>query len=297
MNSYYETQVYPNRSFPFLYHTHHIDQHFLYLLHWHENMELLYMTEGSMKVIIDTQQYVVKQGDLAIINCYQPHFIVPPESPASYLCLIPSKTYCEEFGLPMEDAQIQPVIHSPHITALFEAIAQEFQSEQPFQKTMLKSRIMLLLTELFRHHTLSDPATTSKPQSNKLKIVQSALLYMKQHLNEPISTEQIAQHIGFSKYYFCRLFKEITTYSPVNYLNLLRCKNAQRLLTEGKKSIHEIATLCGFENLSYFTRTYKKYMGVLPLEEKRTAAAAGHAVPPTVESTVDALHGLHPKNR
>ncbi len=292
MNSYYETQVYPDHSFPFLYHTHHIDKHFLYLMHWHENMELLYMTEGSMQITIDTQQYIVNQGDLIVVNCYRMHFISPPESPASYLCLIPDKAYCEEFGLPMEDIQIQPVINSPHIAALFESVAQEFQDEHPYQKAMLKSRIMLLLTELFRHHSLPESNVRTKAQSAKLKTVQSALLYMKQHMSEPISTEQIAQHVGFSKYYFCRLFKEITTYSPVNYLNLLRCKNAQRLLTEGKESIREIALLCGFENLSYFTRTYKKYMGVLPMDEKRAAANASNAVPATVESTVDALRDL-----
>ena len=57
---------------------------------------------------------------------------------------------------------------------------------------------------------------------------------------------------------------EVTGYSPISFLNLLRCTRAQEYLTSGRFNVSETAALCGFENLSYFSRTYKKHMGMLP---------------------------------
>ena len=55
----------------------------------------------------------------------------------------------------------------------------------------------------------------------------------------------------------------------IEYVNILRCKEAKRLISEGQ-SVSEAAIASGFNNLSYFTRTYKKYVGELPSSNKKT---------------------------
>lgn len=50
----------------------------------------------------------------------------------------------------------------------------------------------------------------------------------------------------------------------ISYLNMVRCEHARELLQMGKLSVSECASLCGFQNSSYFTKTYKHYIGELP---------------------------------
>lgn len=273
MNAYYETHVYPDPSFPFIYHLHEMASEYCFLLHWHENIELIFVTSGNLQVMQNDKKYTARQGELIIINSSCIHFLKTITPISTYACLIPDLSFCKSFGLSVDEIHFQPIVTSPIIRDLFQNIITEFQLQLPLQKQMLKANIMVLLTELCRHHAGPAASINIMQNENHVKIIQTALLYMKQHANEPISTEDIAKYLGFSKHYFCRLFKELTTYSPVYYLNLLRCCNAQSMLTEGQKSIREIALLCGFENISYFTRTYKKYMGVLPSEERKRIAS------------------------
>ncbi len=269
MNAYYETHVCSNASFPFIYHLHEIDSENQFLSHWHENIELIFVTGGSLQVIQNDKKYTARQGELIIINSSSIHFLKTIAPVSTYACLIPDLTFCKSFGLSVDEIHFQPIVTSPIVCDLFQKIITEFQLQLPLQKQMLKATIMALMTELCRHHAGPAASTNIKQNENHIKIIQTALLYMKQHANEPISTEDVAKHLGFSKHYFCRLFKELTSYSPVYYLNLLRCCNAQNKLAEGQESVREIALLCGFENISYFTRTYKKYMGILPSEERK----------------------------
>jgi AraC-like DNA-binding protein len=55
----------------------------------------------------------------------------------------------------------------------------------------------------------------------------------------------------------------------VRYINILRCEHARKMLQNGNYRVEEVAYLCGFDNMSYFSKTYKKYMGCLPSFSKR----------------------------
>jgi len=63
-------------------------------------------------------------------------------------------------------------------------------------------------------------------------------------------------------------FKQCTNVSIFEFLNSHRCSEAKKLLRQ-EHTVSEAAFACGFENLSYFSRTYKKYIGVLPNKTKR----------------------------
>jgi len=69
--------------------------------------------------------------------------------------------------------------------------------------------------------------------------------------------------VGISKFYLCREFKAYTGSSILQTVNLLRCTQA-KLLIEGGATVSQAALSCGFDNLSYFSRTFKKLMGALP---------------------------------
>jgi AraC-like DNA-binding protein len=95
--------------------------------------------------------------------------------------------------------------------------------------------------------------------------IKAVMTYMRSHLSEPVTLDEIAEHAGVSKYHLSREFKLSTGATIFDSLNILRCKEARHLLSSGA-TVSEAAHACGFENLSYFSRTFKKYTGKLPSE-------------------------------
>ena len=83
-------------------------------------------------------------------------------------------------------------------------------------------------------------------------------------LSEPLTVDEIADHVKVSKYYFCQEFHKETGYTVVKFINNLRCREAEKLLRGSEYTVSEIARMCGFENLSYFTRTFKSIVGCTP---------------------------------
>lgn len=87
--------------------------------------------------------------------------------------------------------------------------------------------------------------------------------YMNDHYNKRISLDEIAEHVGFNKFYLIREFKKYTGQTPFTYINILRCKKARLCILEGM-TVTEAANESGFDTLSYFSRTYSKLMGQSP---------------------------------
>lgn len=69
--------------------------------------------------------------------------------------------------------------------------------------------------------------------------------------------------------YLCRIFKQITSLSPIDYVNYLRIEQACTLLTTTTMPIIEIALDCGFNDCSYFARVFQKRKGVAPSEYRK----------------------------
>jgi AraC-like DNA-binding protein len=63
----------------------------------------------------------------------------------------------------------------------------------------------------------------------------------------------------------------------VEYINIVRCEHARELLSSGSFNVGESAEQCGFQDISYFSRIYKKYIGILPSEEKVLEKRVNHA--------------------
>ena len=112
------------------------------------------------------------------------------------------------------------------------------------------------------------PEKSDKKPLN-LENVRSAIIYIRENLSNKITIKDLALYSGISEYYFIKEFKRITRYTPVTYINMIRCDTAKKLLSEGEYNVGEVADMCGFDNMPYFTKTFKKYTGVLPSQVKK----------------------------
>lgn len=99
--------------------------------------------------------------------------------------------------------------------------------------------------------------------------------YIKEHLNEKLSLDQVAEQVYLSKSYFCRIIKDELGCTFTEYVNRLRIERSKTLLRTTGSSIAEIACAVGIDDQSYFTRIFKKQTGVAPgkYREKRPKTA------------------------
>lgn len=94
--------------------------------------------------------------------------------------------------------------------------------------------------------------------------------FIEKHYDEVIMLENLSDIIGTSPQYFCKLFKEVTGYRVVEYINCVRIRKSKELMFRyGEMKITEIATNCGFEDSSYFCSVFRKLEGVTPGEFKK----------------------------
>lgn len=95
-------------------------------------------------------------------------------------------------------------------------------------------------------------------------VIYKSTAYIKEHFCEKISLEQVAEHVHLSKSYLSRIFKEEMNYNFTSYVNKIRIEKSKRYLLNDKLPLTDIAMLCGFDDQSYFTKVFKKTIGVSP---------------------------------
>ena len=270
INNSYELHTYEDPSFPFIFHLNTMNPYQSdFLSHWHENIEILYVIEGEIAVMSDANIVTAHKGDIVVINSNNVHHIQTKEFKSNYLCLIIDCKFCEEYGLDTEEIIFQRLITDDFVKNKYLAIKEEFRIKKALYKAAIKSLVMEMLIYLYREYALSETTLSNQSKTEKIVTIKKAIRYIQENYQKNITVIDIAADAGLSKYYFCHLFKEFTGITTVRYINILRCEKARMMLQNGNYRVEEVAYLCGFDNLSYFSKTYKKYMGCLPSHSKK----------------------------
>lgn len=260
----YESHSFVREDFPLIIHRDEISpQHSAFIPHWHENVELLCFLSGSCTLLCDAEQFPMRAGELAVINVNRLHAAYTDGSVCRYYCLIPSSAFLEKIGLPVGKLTFAQKLDASAFLPLFERLFEENQRGDVHFKPLCTGLCVQLMSSLAREHARIAPA----PSPSRMERVKVGLGFLRESFRESVSVDEVAAAAGLSKYYFCRLFREYTGMSVIDYLNRLRCEEARRLLTSGRYNVSQSAQLAGFNNLSYFTKTYQLKMGCLPSRE------------------------------
>ena len=263
--SYYEDHTFFDSSFPLTFHfdTCKRDSPFSRYLHWHENIEILYFTEGEGIVYLGAEEICAKKGDIVIVNSNILHGFDSVTEICKYHCLIVDKYLYESFGINAGRLFYNEIIKDDTAVSYYNKIIDEWSRKETFYKPAIKIYALELLLYLSRYQ-LDEKAVKDTFNDKRVESVKLAISYIRSNFKNEIAIDDVCKHIGLSKYYFSRIFKEITYKTPVEYINFVRCHNARNLIISGKYNVSESAELSGFKNLSYFSKTYKKFFGTLP---------------------------------
>lgn len=266
MSGIYEAHRYTDPALPIFFHRDTVGGGVSSSLHWHEAVELLYCREGSGTVVSDGERIPLSVGELAVVNANHLHAVYS-EQLCRYDCLIASPALFAGLDIPA-DAQLRSLVQDERFERIFARIDEELHAARPCYRAAVRAAIIELYILLCREYAQGTPERETGRADNRLKLCKQVIAFLRRHYAEELSIDDICRTVGFSKYYLCHTFKEMTGQTVVGYLNFLRCQNARSLLATGEYNISESAQACGFHNLSYFTRTYKRQMGALPSAQK-----------------------------
>lgn len=266
----FELHKWEDPLLPFIFHTDSpiAGKHFING-NWHDSLEILQILEGKGELLYGSYRYSLTPGDIAVISSNELHHI-KTDRVIKYHCLIVSVEFCRQNGFDVTKLRYSPIIKDSRLFEAYSRAAQDILDHRSgrsdiFSVTAIRSDILALLLLLNRDY--SSPLE-KKMDEGISSAIRAGLSYININFCSDISIDEIARHANVSKYHLMRQFKHYTGYTIVTYINILRCERAKSLLESGKYSVGEVARLCGFENLSYFSKTYAKYERELPSRHK-----------------------------
>lgn len=231
--------------------------------HWHPETEFLAVRQGKLLLSLDGTTVEVTEGQFVLIPSGTVHSGIPTN--CSYECAVFNrrtilgilKDSCYE---QVKQLFATPVIlpFSPELDRWMNALR---KPQLGFEAEVL-SALYGLVADWLRNPPKNIIALPRRKP--RLLPFEHAVLYLQEHFREQISLKDMAAAAGLSEKYFGEYFKNITGETPVQYLNKYRIEQAAEALKEEEKSVTDIALECGFNDLSYFIKTFRKHYGIAP---------------------------------
>lgn len=239
-------------SFPFL----------LPDVHCHANYEILYVISGRILHFTDYGTFNIGPGEISLVPPFVKHQSYH-EANTERIVISFFRSHINN-----SDNQILNCFHTPHIQnakhlfPILEEIGKEYKRADQSSVYAVEYYTSLLLIYLTRI-TANNPVTEVNPSMEEIKN------YITEHYMFDIPLEDIAEKYGMSKYYFSRKFKNYAGIGFQEFITLVRIQNAERMLVTTSESISKVAAMCGFNDSSYFTQTFKRYKGVTPKQYRK----------------------------
>ncbi len=246
-------------------------------LHWHSEIEMLYVKNGAISVTVEERKYVLNRGDIIFIEPEKIHtvnpFILPLEYDAAVFSASALSLNSEHFfGRDI----IMPLVNGgSEFSGIIDSSFKDYekllnQAEILLNKESSKAAFFAALIGIISIIYDGGYIKKSSGQISKYSHdIKKCLEYISENYSRKIKLSELSDLIHVSKNYFCGYFKKFTGITPFEQINETRVKKAAALLSDSDLTVSEIAVKCGFENLSYFTRKFKSIIGCTPIDYRK----------------------------
>lgn len=247
-------------------------------LHLHHGYEIVYVENGKGTIKVDGKEIKYTDGTLIFIGPSIPHFgfsNTTHEDNFEVVIHLNDNFVKNRISMFSEFSDILNLIESSKKVLVFDNQTKKSQASLFKKITQLDAADQLislfnLLSKLSKENTyqslLGKNLGEHYAQSKQIKKIFD---YINENFHNQISTQDIANEIGFTTNSFCRMFKKLTGKSFITYLNDYRVHRATILLENTDNTISKIMYECGFENLSYFAKVFVKIKHVQPVEYRK----------------------------
>lgn len=251
--------------------------------HFHDTYEFYYLLEGERYYFIDKETYLVKSGDVVLVKPDQIH-----------KTSMAGSSYHNRILLQIRSDLLNPFLRANGLDSLEELYAscdciipvaaedrqmmetllfqmkEEIGKKQKHYELLVRMKLAELFVVLSRYRSGEAYYRESqKAQTVKHQKVHEVADYLLRHPETEESLEELAKRFFISKSYLSRIFKEVTSFTVNEYINITRVKKARNLLAHSDYSVTEIAGMLGFESITYFERVFRKYTEMAPLKYRK----------------------------
>ncbi|NLK93689.1 MAG: AraC family transcriptional regulator [Clostridiales bacterium] len=256
-------------------------------MHWHEEMEITYIVDGSAEISINLNPFTAQKGDIIVVNPLTLHSFKkdPKYSHMTWHTMV--------FNLNMVQSSltdgclikyIAPLLNKNHtlptilnknslgykeilntILKLFDI----YENKLDFFELELKSQLYHLLFLYYKYNLVIKNNKNENLSSSTTNKIKNIINYINNHINEDMTIEDISNEVNFSQYHFMKFFKKHIGMTCIDFINNTRLEKASILLNTTDKSIMDIALEVGFNNISYFNKLFKQKYKLTPKDFRK----------------------------
>lgn len=231
-----------------------------------EEYIFMYCTEGSGIITVKKEQYKIHENEAFCIPRFQSHsYYACEDTPWSILWVHIKGEDTKYF--PLDELRVVQFISKSstnRMLFLFELLFSVLERNYNLGNFIYISQVLaLILAETYdreKHNTVLE----------QNKYVTIIVRYMYKHLQENLTLEQISAEFELSKSYLNAIFQRYTQHAPMDFFINLKMKEACKLFQSTDLYIYEVAQKLGYNDQYYFSRIFKKVVGISPREYKNS---------------------------
>ena len=276
-----ENKPHGTKDDPFsTYHIENEGRSFQIPVHWHDELEIIYVKSGFLTVSISGENYIGTPGDAFVVSPGNLHLMGSQSGTVDYYTFLFPLKYISFRTDDMLDEKLLEPLNSGHLmicprvndTAkelceqlikIYEAKNDESESKIT---TQVRTKIILLqfILEMWKKGFVIENDTSGRNTVEK-----EMVSYIQQNFTGKISLREFGEQFHLSEKYISRYFKEHFHITLSQYVTYLRLEHAKQLLQDTDIPVTDVAMQSGYQNVSYFIRSFQKAYAVSPLKYRK----------------------------
>lgn len=242
-------------------------------LHWHSHLEVLYIVDGEMTVNTGVNQYDISKGDMIVINANEMHS-TKMDSKVVYLLLqIPAECFsgcCRDYRLLHFHALFsKDDLAGAHLIEILIQMKDVFQKRDDGYKLCFSSLLYKYLYHLYIEFSERSVIEQGK-DVRSIQRISVVIRYVEEYYKGEISLQEAASIAAVSTEYLCRLFKQYTGQTFLEYVMAVRVAKFYTSLQKSDDTIANLLEENGIKNYKVFLREFQKTFGKTPQEIRKS---------------------------
>ena len=241
--------------------------------HWHTEYEIIRILKGELLLFIDGEKVLANQGDIIFLHDCVFHGGTPND--CIYECivfdmrlLLNKNNICTK--------QIQDIINhkklimnklpnnNDKLNSCCNYLFESMKSKKTGYEFITQGSLYHILGIIFEKELYNTQKIVTKKSKERILQFKNVISLIESEYANPLTLDNLSKACCMTPKYFCRFFFEMTNKTPIEYLNYYRIESACEKLLTTDFPITEVALKCGFNDVSYFIKTFKKYKGLTP---------------------------------
>jgi len=244
----------------------------------HNEIEINYFPDGSLTYLIHDQKLPIKKGRMIVFWALLPHQIVDFTEDAPYYVITIPFSVLLGWNLPKRflealfRGELKATTYKPSNPLLDNRLFQRWEKELHTNNVPLMDICSLEIQaylKRFAYRTLNATRSIEKVEPLPINLVEKIAVYIATHFNKPIKVQDVAKAVGLHPDYANAIFKKTFGYTISDYLIEQRILFAKRRLSITQDSITSIAYEAGFNSISRFNASFRKYCDMTPREFRK----------------------------